>query len=39
MSDIISADFDKFEEAIASISNVITDIEGISCLLYTSRCV
>ncbi|CDM68300.1 Hypothetical protein CM240_1136 [Clostridium bornimense] len=29
MSDIISADFDKFEEAISSISNIITDIEGI----------
>ena len=28
MSDIISADLDKFDEAIASINNVITDIEG-----------
>ena len=33
MSDIISADLDKFEEAIASINNVITDIESVRAKL------
>ena len=33
MSDIISADLDKFDEAIASINNVITDIEGVRAKL------
>lgn len=33
MSDIISADLDKFDEAIASINNVIADIEGVRAKL------
>ena len=33
MSDIISAELDKFDEAIASINNVITDIEGVRAKL------
>ena len=33
MSEIISADLDKFDEAIASINNVITDIEGVRAKL------